>query len=252
MLEYPAPLLLLFTAIAEFGIIVFVGAMALVRYLQGRRSSSIPTGQYDLVLWPQLQTAGIKDWKTLQQLSGLTVDQVNQLRMGHLSQLSLGQLQQVAALLEWTLDDLLDVYGLSAARQENRALRQEGLRLQAALQDQQQTLMTAWRRDTFAQLQPLLTNYPTVQAMIQMKPDLLAKNVISLFTNLDNLLQQWECQPIGTAWAQVAYDPQLHQPDQPDIAPGEPVYVRFVGYTLGNMILCPAKVSRTLPVSAQP
>ena len=32
-----------------------------------------------------------------------------------------------------------------------------------------------------------------------------------------------------------------------DIQPEELVYIRFVGYREGEQILCPAKVSRTLP-----
>ena len=88
--------------------------------------------------------------------------------------------------------------------------------------------------------------------MAQTKPDLPARNLIALFTPLENLLQTWGIAAIGTPWQQVAYDPQLHQPDADDMAIGESVYIRFVGYrSIANshQILCPAKVSRTLPVT---
>jgi len=252
MQESPTALLWLFAAAFEFGILVFLGAIVSLKQRDRALSSPLPTGQYDAVLLPQLQQAGITDWQRLQQLSGLTAEQVNQFRMGTLNHLSLTELQRLADVLDWGIDDRLEVYCLSTARQENRALRQEGLRLQEALRLQQTTLTETWQRETFIQVQSLLTTYPSIRQMIHVKPDLPAKNLSSLFTNLDNLAQAWGCEAIGSVWSQVAYDPQLHQPDQPDIAAGELVYVRFIGYKLGNVILCPAKVSRTLPASAQP
>ena len=99
--------------------------------------------------------------------------------------------------------------------------------------------------------------------MAQAKPDLPAKNLTSLFTPLESLLKSWGYEPIGKPWEQVPYNPQLHQADTDDIEEGELVYVRFIGYcdrksndrntaqitddTQQTQILCPAKVSRTLP-----
>ena len=143
---------------------------------------------------------------------------------------------------------------------EIKALRQECLRLRVQLQQQSDELTNLLRESTFQQLQTLLTNYPSVRQMVQVKPDLPAKNLISLFTPLDNLLESWGYETIGSAWKQVPYNPQLHQPDSADIAEGELVYVRFVGYQDGkspegdssaSRILCPAKVSRTLPGGAK-
>ncbi len=130
------------------------------------------------------------------------------------------------------------------------ALRREGLRLRDELQQQSTQLTAELRSEIFRELQPLLTNYPSVLQMVQLKPDLPAKNLMSVFTPLDNLLESWNYKPIGSAWEQVAYNPQLHQPDG-DIQEGELVYVRFVGYRDGDRILCPAKVSRTLPGGAK-
>ncbi|NEQ27289.1 MAG: XRE family transcriptional regulator, partial [Microcoleus sp. SIO2G3] len=84
-------------------------------------------------------------------------------------------------------------------------------------------------------------------ASITVKPDLPAKNIVSLFTPLDNLIETWGYERIGQAWEQVSYNPQLHQADASDIEVGELVYIRFIGYKEGERILCPAKVSRTLP-----
>jgi hypothetical protein len=103
------------------------------------------------------------------------------------------------------------------------------------------------QRQVFEQLQTLLVNYPTVAKAVQAKPEMPAKNLVPLFTPLANLLQQWGYESIGAPWEAVAFNPQWHQPDVPDIQPGEAVYVRFVGYRDGETVLVPAKVSRTLP-----
>jgi hypothetical protein len=105
----------------------------------------------------------------------------------------------------------------------------------------------ASQREVFAQLQTLLVSYPTVAKAAQAKPEMPAKNIVPLFTPLGNLMAAWGYAPIGEPWAAVEFDPQWHQPDVPDIQPGEAVYVRFVGYRDGATILVPAKVSRSLP-----
>ena len=136
------------------------------------------------------------------------------------------------------------------AASEIAALQQQCLRLREQLQQQETQLRADFQESAFEQLQTLLTNYPSAQKMAQTKPDLPAKNLTALFTPLENLLQSWNIEPIGSPWEQVGYDPQVHQPDC-ELAIGEAVYIRFVGYRQGDRILCPAKVSRTLPGGAQ-
>ncbi|AFY71564.1 hypothetical protein Pse7367_3324 [Thalassoporum mexicanum PCC 7367] len=141
---------------------------------------------------------------------------------------------------------------LTQQESEAKALRQECLDLRGQLEQQKKQLVDDYRVETFTKIQPLLTQYQSVRQMAIAKPELPAKNLVALFTNLDNLLQAWQFEPIGEVWQQTAYDPQLHEPDQGDIEAGEIVYVRFVGYrsASGDRILVPAKVSRTLPAIA--
>ncbi|MBF2079532.1 MAG: molecular chaperone GrpE [Synechococcales cyanobacterium T60_A2020_003] len=109
-----------------------------------------------------------------------------------------------------------------------------------------------FQRETFEQLQTLLVNYPSAAHMAIQNPHLPARNLVALFTPLEHLIHQWGYESIGQPWQAVVFDPQLHQPDQLDIQPGETVYVRFIGYRNGDEILCPAKVSRTLPQISNP
>jgi molecular chaperone GrpE (heat shock protein) len=126
-------------------------------------------------------------------------------------------------------------------------LKKQCQRLKQELQQQSQLSKIEINRAIFERLQTLLTNYPTACMVAQTKPDLPAKNLVALFTPLENLLSSWGYQAIGQPWEQISYDPQLHQPDNDDIIEGELVYIRFVGYRDRDKILVPAKVSRQLP-----
>jgi molecular chaperone GrpE (heat shock protein) len=130
---------------------------------------------------------------------------------------------------------------------EKETLRQDGLRLYSELKRQRVELADEFRISAFEKLQTLLTNYPSIHKMVGYKPELPAKNLLSMFAPLDNLLAEWGCETIGKPWEETAYNPQIHQPDAADIQEGELVYIRFVGYQYQGKILCPAKVSRTLP-----
>lgn len=130
------------------------------------------------------------------------------------------------------------------------ALKQQCLRLRNALDQQAAQVQQDTQTAAFQQVQALLTQYPTVRRMVEGKPDLPARNVVAMFTSLDNLIQFWGYQAIGSPWEPVVYDPQLHQGDSADLQPGESVYIRFSGYRQGDRILIPAKVSRTLPSGA--
>ena len=120
-------------------------------------------------------------------------------------------------------------------------------RLREELKQQSQQLQGDFQQETFTQLQTLLSNYPTVKKMALAKPELPDKNLVSLFTSLDNLITSWGYTAIGETWEQVNYNPQLHQADSDDIQEGELVYIRFIGYQDGDKVLYPAKASRTLP-----
>jgi Skp family chaperone for outer membrane proteins len=132
------------------------------------------------------------------------------------------------------------------------ALKQQCSRLRDDLGQQAQQVQRDTQTIAFEQLQTLLTQHPTVRRMAAVKPDLPAKNLVALFTSLDNLVQFWGYEAIGEPWQETTYDPQLHQGDVPDLQVGERVYVRFVGYreAQSQQIRVPAKVSRTLPAGA--
>jgi molecular chaperone GrpE (heat shock protein) len=241
--------------VPSFGSLLVLGGLFLVLvYIYSlSEKAQAPPLKYDQLLRERLKQLGMSSFLDLQQKSGLTSTRLRQVRRGELSSLNLKDLTQLATALDWAIEECLqNVGGLntSSAKRvsETDALRRECLQLRQELQNLSGELTTEFRHSTFLQLQTLLTNYPSLRASVKAKPDLPAKNIISLFTSLDNLIETWGYERIGQAWEQVPYNPQLHQADASDIAVEELVYIRFVGYKQGERILCPAKVSRTLPL----
>lgn len=210
---------------------------------------------YDSRLRSRMTQRGIPNWKALQQKTGLSSLRLDRVRRGEIGRLRFDELQRVADALNWTVSELLHNFGISsiaksqviAEAREIEELQQECDRLRDRLKQQSAENTADLRYLTFQQLQTLLTNYPSARQMALSKPDLPAKNLTSLFSPLDNLLESWGYDRIGSAWEQVPYNPQIHQADVGDIGEGELVYIRFVGYREGDRVLCPAKVSRTLP-----
>lgn len=153
----------------------------------------------------------------------------------------------IALILSWMGEDSDRSNPFQDSELKITELQQQCQRLREELESQNTQKASDFSNSTFEQLQTLLTNYPSACKMAQATPDLPARNLVALFTPLENLLKNWGIEAIGSPWQFVSYDPQIHQPDADTIAIGESVYIRFIGYRQGERILCPAKVSRTLP-----
>ncbi|MGB0563530.1 MAG: hypothetical protein ACPGVO_17255 [Spirulinaceae cyanobacterium] len=307
-----------------FGFVLWAGGSAvLLSLLSGKITVKPDLSQryeFDPVLSDRLRHVGIEGWAAFQSQASLTSLHLKQVRQGRLDALSFKELQHLAQTLDWSIEELLQTYGVpfpslesvfqdvARLHEQGQVVAQENQQLQLQLQNTQAQLEAAiaqteqhqerislleaemqrrenlWQtnledannqvlqlqqqcrrlrdeaqqqaeitsRDviesSFVVLQTLLMNYPTARVMVAAKPNLPARNFTPLFMPLDNLLQTWGYEPIGTAWDKVVFDPRFHQSDESSIHEGELVYVRFVGYRAGDRILCPAKVSRTLPL----
>ena len=244
------------TTVPAFSIALAVGGIFLVLvylYAASEAGDAIEF-KYDTILRERMNQLEILDWQDLGEKAGLSRFGVRLVRQGDVGKLTLDQLRRLATVLNLNFpefDRTLSTLPVSATITTNPSeieeLRQQCSRLREELQQQKTQLTTDFRRATFEQLQTLLTSYPAARKMAEAKPNMPAKNLSALFTPLENLLSSWDFETIGSAWEQVTYNPQLHQPDVEDITEGELVYIRFVGYRDGERILAPAKVSRTLP-----
>lgn len=162
------------------------------------------------------------------------------------------ELEQVSDQLELSQNQYYQLEKVSQ-QQENdlnqkmAELQQRYQRLQGDYESLPTKLYQQWQEKIFTEINSLLTNYPTAKMMVKFKPDLPAKNVISLLKPLENLLSLWDIQAIGKPWQKVNFDPELHSADSENIKSGDIVYIRFVGYLQGENILIKAKASQSLP-----
>jgi len=100
-----------------------------------------------------------------------------------------------------------------------------------------------FQAEALACLEPWLRQWPTAVAAAQRQPDLPASRLLPLTHPWQELLQWWGVTAIGEVGAELPYDPQVHQPLQGDIAPGQRVRVRYLGYRQGDRLLYRAQVS---------
>lgn len=247
------------TTVPAFSNVLAVGGIFLILvyvYAASEAGDSIEF-KYDAILRERMNQLNIVDWEDLGKKAGLSRFAVRLVRRGEVRQLTVEQMRRLATVLNLNVQEIDRTLGElptstpATNSAEVEELKQQCLRLREELQQQKTQLTDDFRRATFEQLQTLLTNYPAARKMAESNPNLRARNLVALFTPLENLLSSWEFETIGSAWEQVAYNPQLHQPDVEDITEGELVYIRFVGYREGERILVPAKVSRTLPGSTK-
>jgi molecular chaperone GrpE (heat shock protein)/DNA-binding Xre family transcriptional regulator len=244
------------TIVPPFSIALAVGGIFLIlvyAYAASEAGDAIEF-KHDTILRERMNQLDILNWQDLAEKAGLTRFGVRLVRQGDVGKLTLDQLRRLATVLnlnfqefDRTLSALPLPPKITTNPTEIEELKQQCLRLRDELEQQKTQLTDDFRRATFEQLQTLLTSYPAARKMAEAKPEMPAKNLSALFTPLENLLSTWGFETIGSAWEQVTYNPQLHQPDVEDITEGDLVYVRFVGYRYGERILVPAKVSRTLP-----
>lgn len=207
--------------------------------------------QHDQQLRQRMAEVGILSWRALGQQAGVSRRVIQALRQGRIERLRWAQLGSVAMVLEWSIPELLRRLAIWAdpfSEEAEVCSASDSTGVQAI--PEPKTPKNQWdsaQAEAFRILQLLLTQYPSAAKLAQVKPELPAQNLVALFRPLDTLLETWRIQPIGAVWAPVAFDPVLHQADRGPLQPGDPVYIRYVGYRRGDEILCPARVSQTLP-----
>lgn len=100
--------------------------------------------------------------------------------------------------------------------------------------------------DTLARrLAPLFSQLATMQALGDSGRAVRAEDVLMLFSKVEAELRDSGLERIGTVGGTCEFDTRLHQRmSGADVADGDAVVVRFVGYRLRGNILLKAMVSR--------
>ncbi|WP_264308892.1 nucleotide exchange factor GrpE [[Leptolyngbya] sp. PCC 7376] len=128
--------------------------------------------------------------------------------------------------------------------EEVAALKAEYERLEKTLEQQGITLQQQWQQEALDQLEPWLLQWSAAANAAIERPNFPAKALVSLAKPFEQLLENWDVQPIGVVGDTVEYDPTTHQlvKDGFDVEPGDTVTVQNIGYTQGDRLLHRAKV----------
>lgn len=200
---------------------------------------------------------GIASYRALSQTSGVPRSAIDRLRRGEVAQLRVSALQGLSQALGVSLAELIETFSEhpgaqprqapawqpEASAEQVKALRQECDRLQTQLATQAATVRQQVQQAALAQLEPWLVQWPTAAHAAQQNPSLPAQKLLPLVRPVEALVQQWGITAIETVGAEVPFDPQVHQPREAVMQPGERVRVSHVGYRQGDRLLYRARVS---------
>ena len=212
-----------------------------------------------------MQAAGFTSFKAFAEAAGVSEWTIRQLRSGRIQEIRLADLQALSRGLNCSLQQLLSRFGVAvdaadlpqpsssqpdrespspaATQAQLTALQQEYRRLEATLSQQQETLAAEFQQQALATIEPWLLQWPTVVAKVQQSNEIPAARLLPLVKPVEALLQQWQviCMaPVGT---ELPYDPHQHQLIEGTAEAGDPVRVRYAGYTHQGKLLFRAKVS---------
>ncbi|MFM2314859.1 MAG: hypothetical protein RLZZ04_4135 [Cyanobacteriota bacterium] len=217
-----------------------------------------------------MQQVGIADLNELSQVAKVPRLQLMRIQQGLILNISVGAIAQVAQALKISVDSLLQTFvpqnfpqslsqSLEPACDQDRiqdqsvtlprddhallACRQEYQKLQQEMTQLQQTLQVEFQQMSLATIESWLLQWPTAVTAVRQNPQLPATRLLALVEPVEQLLKQWNVDPIATVGEELAYDPQQHQLMKGIAQPGELVKVRYVGYKQGDKLLHKAKVS---------
>jgi transcriptional regulator with XRE-family HTH domain len=195
-----------------------------------------------------MQAAGISSLRSLSQLSGVSRRQIEKLRSGDTHQLSVDRALKLANALKISLSELLQL----DAEPQNlnaEAIQSEYQRLKDELAGLRSQLLQEFQIETLNILEPLLLQWPTAASAAQKNPTAPAVRLLPLLNPLEQLLQNWQIEPIGSVGQVVPYTPQIHQWAGETVPPegNESVQISHIGYRQGDKLLYRAKVKVPVP-----
>ena len=198
-----------------------------------------------------MQGLGVSSYKALAKTAGVSDRQLLRLRRGELNQMRVDVLLKLSQALQVSLTELVVTFSPATEQpppeEESTPavaqLKKEYERLQAQLDTQRQELWLEFQQSSLQVIESWLLQWPTAAQKARENPQLAAVKLLPLVRPIEQLLQKWEVEAIAPVGAEVAYDPQLHQPLEGTAQPGEKVKVRYTGYRQGDKLLYRAKVS---------
>ncbi|MGL5082198.1 MAG: helix-turn-helix domain-containing protein [Microcoleaceae cyanobacterium] len=203
-----------------------------------------------------MQQAELPSLTALSQKARVSEWQLTRLQRGLALQTRAEILLKISQALNISLTQLLAIFAptkttavepKTGSLQSLQALQIEYQRLQRQLEEQAASLQQDFQRASIQALESWMIQWPTVAHRARENPELSAAKVLPLLRPVEQLLEQWEVEPIANVGQTVPYDPQIHQLLEGISQPGDPVIVRYGGYRYQGQLLYRVKVS---PVSS--
>ncbi|MBW3585390.1 MAG: helix-turn-helix domain-containing protein [Cyanobacteria bacterium 0813] len=194
-----------------------------------------------------MQQAGLSGDRELSQKAGVSEIQLSRLRRGLALQTRADILLKISQALQISLSELLATLAPDYVELEKApptAVEQEYQRLQASIEQQRESLMQEFQLSSVQILESWMLQWPTAASKAQENHNLRAQKLLPLLRPVEQLLEHWGVESIAPVGAEIPYNPQQHQLLEGKAEPGEPVKVRYTGYTQGDKLLYRAKVSR--------
>lgn len=203
-----------------------------------------------------LQEANISTLQQLSEISGVGEAQLWRLQHGLIGKMPVETVCKISAALNVPVDTFINLFlpnsiitvitkitqpGVTTQpanlSQDESWLKLEYQRLKEQMKQQQSNLQQEWQKSTLEILEPWLLQWPTAKAAALHNPQLPAAKIIPLLKPLEQLLEKWEIEPIGSPGEHLGFDPYTHQLMEGTAQPGDPVKVRYVGYRLADKLL---------------
>ncbi|MGB3693708.1 MAG: helix-turn-helix transcriptional regulator [Spirulinaceae cyanobacterium] len=196
-----------------------------------------------------MQQVGISNYEELRKKSGVREREIIRLRYGLVLQTKAETLVKLAQTLQISVDKLIKVLSSKPIAQkaatpvDKTKLKQEYQRLQKQIANQKESLQQEFQQESLQTLESWLVQWPTAAAAVENNPELPATRLLPLIKPVTQLLQNWRVEAIASVGEEVAYNPQQHQLMSGTAQDGDPVKVRYLGYSWKNKLLYRAKVS---------
>jgi hypothetical protein len=193
---------------------------------------------YTATLRQSMAAANLSSFRALSQQARVPIYQIRLLRQGQIQRLSLGSLLGLSQALGVGLADLVATFSesdLQAVASTEDLGQGESVTLN---QDE------VWQRQSLATLEPLLRYWPTLAYAASQNPALPLTKMLPFLQSLETLLTDWGVEAVAPSIGEtIAYNPQQHQLMQGQANPGDPVRLRYQGYTHHGKLLFRAQVS---------
>lgn len=211
-----------------------------------------------------MQQAKIPSQRALAEKAKVSRWQVKQLHQGKIDTMRLAVLKKLAAALNYSLTELLQIFApeltlldnmtetpqnvsngdvsISRVNEEITLLRQEYARLEQRLEQQSQQLQQQYQAEALRLIESWLTYWPTAAKAATERDGFDAKKLLPLVKPIERLVESWGVTAIGNVGDHLAYDPQQHQLARGMANPGDLVRISHLGYRHGDNLLQRAKV----------